>query len=375
MSSAAEKFIAFVNQSPSPFHAVSQVRSRLESAGFKAISERDAFTIKQNGKYFFTRNQSSIVAFAVGGAYKPGNGFSVIGAHTDSPCLKVKPRSKKESSGYLKVGVELYGGGIWHSWFDRDLGVAGRVIVKGEDGNPSQKLVKINKPILRIPTLAIHLDRNVNAEGFKFNTESHLEPVLALSAKMLNGEEKEEKKEDKKDAAAASNIKHHPAFLNLLADEIGVQSADIGDFELCLFDTQPSAIGGLNNEFIFSPRIDNLMSSFCAIEALANSLDSLSSDPNIRVVALFDNEEVGSVSAYGAGSNLLSSTLARLSRAKVVDLTEAFSTSEFEEAMQKSLLISADCAHALHPNYAEKHEMNHRPMMNQGVVVKMNANQ
>ncbi|KAJ3098916.1 ATP-binding cassette sub- B member 6, mitochondrial [Phlyctochytrium planicorne] len=396
-SPAAKAFIEFVNASPSPFHAVAEVRKRLEKAGFVLISERDAFKVKRGGKYFFTRNQSSIVAFAVGGAYAKGNGISIVGAHTDSPCLKVKPKSKKETAGYAKVGVETYGGGLWHTWFDRDLSIAGRVVLRSGDGGLQHKLVRIERPILRIPTLAIHLDRNVNSEGFKFNTETQLTPMLASAAKILNGEKKDDEK-------------HHSAFLKSLADEMQVQADTIGDFELCLYDTQPSTIGGLENEFIFSPRIDNLMSSFTAITALINSVstaavDTLKTDTTIRLVTLFDNEEVGSESAYGAGSNLLPATLKRLAEAEVEDAlvsdassifvpssptsitssmrswefvdmnTNTSSQSAFERAMQKSFLISADMAHAIHPNYSEKHEENHRPAMNKGVVIKQNANQ
>ncbi|KAJ3207823.1 hypothetical protein HDU67_007197 [Dinochytrium kinnereticum] len=407
---AAKAFLEFVNASPSPFHAVAEVRKRLETSGFVSISEREVFKLKRGGKYFFTRNQSSIVAFAVGGEYKRGNGVAVVGAHTDSPCLKVKPRSRKETAGYAKVGVETYGGGLWHTWFDRDLSVAGRVVVRNGDGALSHRLVKIDQPILRIPTLAIHLDRNVNSEGFKFNAETQLTPMLASAAKILNGDGK---KDDEK---------HHPAFLKSLADQLSIQAQEIGDFELCLYDTQPSTIGGLENEFIFSPRIDNLMSSFCAVTALINSVAptnaSLASDSIIRIVTLFDNEEVGSVSAYGAGSNLLQATLKRLSDAEVSEdgLAEppvtsssspsstrswvlvdrdshlgsdsmdfsisppslmSFSSrqSAFERAMQRSFLISADMAHAIHPNYSEKHEENHRPSMNKGIVIKQNANQ
>ncbi|KAI8835120.1 hypothetical protein BC829DRAFT_426299 [Chytridium lagenaria] len=290
-------FLDFVNASPSPFHAVAEVRKRLESSGFVSISERDVFKLNRGGKYFFTRNQSSIVAFAVGGKYERGNGFSVVGAHTDSPCLKVKP-------GYAKVGVETYGGGLWNTC------IAGRVLVRNGDGNISHHLVKIDRPILRIPTLAIHLDRAVNTEGFKYNTETHLTPMLASAAKIRR----------------------------------------IGDFELCLYDTQPSTIGGLENEFIFS---------LALINSVGNN--TLADDPTIRIVTLFDNEEVGSVSAYGAGSNLLPSTLKRLAEAEVVDALAGAGV--------------ADMAHAIHPNYSEKHEENHRPSMNKGVVIKQNANQ
>ncbi|ORZ24941.1 peptidase M18, partial [Lobosporangium transversale] len=364
----AQDFLKFVNQAPSPYHAVEQAALRLRKAGFQEIKERDSWdgVLKRNGKYYFTRNKSALIAFAVGGKYKPGNGFSAIGAHTDSPCLKLKPVSKKEKVGYLQVGVQTYGGGLWHTWFDRDLSVAGNVVVETEDGKLETRLARIDRPILRIPTLAIHLDRSTSADGFKFNNETHLTPMIATPTKPL-----------KPDTDINGDIpiseKHQPILLHLLSKELGVAVDKIKDFELCLYDTQPSAIGGAYNEFIFSARLDNLMMSFCSIEALIKSLKSdksLANDPNIRLVSLFDNEEVGSTSAYGADSNMLPSTFERLS-----SVSYDGSANAYLEALHKSFLISADMAHAVHPNYSEKHEDGHRPHMHKGIVIKVNANQ
>ncbi|KAL0086539.1 peptidase M18 [Phycomyces blakesleeanus] len=360
-------FIEFVNKSPSPFHATHEASVLLKAAGFKEIKERDSWNngvLEQNGKYYFTRNGSSIVAFIVGGKYQPGNGFSMVGAHTDSPCLKIKPVSKKEKSGYLEVGVQLYGGGIWHTWFDRDLSIAGRVLVSHEDGTFKHTLVKIDRPLLRIPTLAIHLDRSTN-DGFQFNKETQLAPVLATATKAaLSGS-------DATDGVEA-DATHHPLLIRILAEEMNVGPDQIRDFELALYDTQASTIGGACNEFIFSPRLDNLEMSFCSIQALIRSKD-VENDTNIRLVALFDNEEIGSQTAHGADSNLLPVTLQRLANTQLMNVSA--SSTAFEEAMHKSLLISADMAHAVHPNYSDKHEENHRPQMHKGTVIKVNANQ
>ncbi|KAJ3038490.1 hypothetical protein HDV00_000587 [Rhizophlyctis rosea] len=370
---SASDFITFVNASPSPFHAVDSARTRLLDAGYEEINERDSWQdlVSPGGKYFFTRNKSSIVAFAVGGKYKSGNGFSMLGAHTDSPCFKVKPRSKKEKFGYLQVGVETYGGGIWATWFDRDLGVAGRVITKRSDGKLDHQLVHINKPILRIPTLAIHLDRTVN-EAFKFNNETQLLPILGLASKTLNAAAKP--KEGEESSTLGVEERHHPLLLKLLAGELGVEVSEIGDFELCLYDTQPSTIGGVHDEFVYSARCDNLVMSYCSLSALIHSTsgNSLSTDPNIRLITLFDNEEIGSVSAYGAESNLLEITVRRLA---ALGAPNKFVDENFAKAMSSSLLISADMAHATHPNYPDKHEDNHRPLINAGLVIKQNANQ
>jgi aspartyl aminopeptidase len=236
--------------------------------------------------------------------------------------------------------------------------------------------VRIHRSLLRIPTLAIHLDRSTG-EGFKFNNETHLTPILATAAKLaLNGDAKPDD-----DELSEAEKKHHPLLIHILADNLHVEPSQIKDFELCLYDTQPSQFSGAFNEFIHSPRLDNLEMSFCSLTALINSTSdpltsNLASDPTIRLVVLFDNEEVGSLTAHGANSNLLPATLARLTATKLGDKGEAkVSKTAFEEALPKSYLVSADMAHAIHPNYPEKYEENHRPKMHGGVVLKINANQ
>ncbi|KAG1038880.1 hypothetical protein G6F46_007712 [Rhizopus delemar] len=355
-------FIHFLNASPSPFHAVHEASVRLENAGFEKINEKQQWHLKKKGKYYFTRNGSSIVAFIVGGQFQVGQGgFSIVGAHTDSPCLKVKPVSKKEQQGYLEVGVQLYGGGIWHTWFDRDLGIAGRVMVEKHDGTFHHSLVHIKKPILRVPTLAIHLDGSVN-DAFKFNKENHLVPILATTAKSVLNQKKRTDEEPSK---------HHPVLMHMLAEKMKIEVNQIHDFELCLFDTQPATLGGAYNEFIYSARLDNLGMTYCALMALIES-DGIQDEKNIRLVSLFDNEEVGSTTAHGANSSLLPSTMERI----VASMKSSVNTKvTFEQAIHKSMLISADMAHAVHPNYADKYEENHRPQMHKGTVIKINANQ
>ncbi|KAI8136712.1 peptidase M18 [Fennellomyces sp. T-0311] len=360
-------FIDFVNKSPSPFHCTHEAALLLKQAGFKEIKEKDNWNgaIERTGKYYFTRNGSSIVAFVVGGKFTPGNGFSIVGAHTDSPCLKVKPVSKKEKSGYLEVGVQLYGGGIWHTWFDRDLSVAGRVMVEDAHGMYRHTLVKVDRPLLRIPTLAIHLDRTAN-DTFTFNKETQLAPILATATKAeLNKIEGGEHIE--------AEDGHHSLLVRVLAEEMGVKPSQIRDFELALYDTQASTIGGVCNEFIFSPRLDNQEMTYCTIRALTQA-KNIENDTNIRVGVCFDNEEIGSTTAHGADSNLLPGTLHRLAVTKLAS-GEVGSPTAFAESMHKSILISADMAHAVHPNYSDKHEENHRPQMHKGTVIKVNANQ
>lgn len=315
----------------------------------------------------------------------------MIGAHTDSPCLRLKPVSRKSNVGFLQVGVETYGGGIWHSWFDRDLSVAGRVLVRTADGNIVQKLVKVERPILRIPTLAIHLDRS---SDFNPNKETELFPIAGLVSAELNKTVADSASvvTDSDDGAStpASTApplqpmteRHHPVLIDIIAKEAGVTADDIADFELVLYDTQKSCLGGLHEEFIFSPRLDNLGMTYCSVMGLIGSVaaaGSLDDESAIRLISCFDHEEIGSLSAQGANSNLLPAILRRLSVVPAAPSassgSQPVSATAFEQTCSTSFLVSADMAHSVHPNYAGKYENNHHPLINKGTVIKVNANQ
>lgn len=348
-----------------------------------------------------TRNASTIVAFAIGSKWKPGNPIAMVGAHTDSPCLRIKPVSKKTGVGFMQVGVETYGGGIWHSWFDRDLSIAGRVLVKDGNGNFVQKLVKVDRPIIRIPTLAIHLDRS---SKFEPNKETELFPIAGMIASELNrtgkapdapkanGSNTNNSTEEDFQPLKELSERHHPYIIELIAEHAGVKVDEVVDFEMLLYDTQKSCLGGLNEEFIYSARLDNLNMTYCSVMGLIDSVSnsSLDDETSIRLITCFDHEEIGSTSAHGANSDLLPAVVRRLSilaggrhgetgsdkswehisSDPEIDLTTAF-----EQSMAVSFLVSADMAHSVHPNYVGKYESNHQPEMNKGTVVKINANQ
>ncbi|KAF3770343.1 aspartyl aminopeptidase-like protein [Cryphonectria parasitica EP155] len=401
---SAHEFIDFLNASPTPYHAVAEAAARLETAGFKGIKERDNWgsELLPGGKYYLTRNASSIVAFAVGKKWAPGNPIGMVGAHTDSPCLRIKPVSKKTNAGFLQVGVETYGGGIWHTWFDRDLSTAGRVLVKDAQGNFVQKLIKVDKPILRIPTLAIHLHRQSN---FDPNKETELFPICGLAEAELNrsGKPPADAKKDGDESAEAEGEdaefqplkamtqRHHPYLLDVIAQHAGVDADAIVDFELVLYDTQKSCLGGLNDEFIFSPRLDNLGMTYCSVMGLIASVQdekSLDDESSIRLIACFDHEEIGSLTAQGANSNMLPAVLRRLSVLPAGRFHEAPASEKsyehvhsddiataFEQTLSTSFFVSADMAHSVNPNYQQKYESNHQPEMNKGIVIKINANQ
>lgn len=329
----------FLTQSPTPFHATQNLASALTAAGFTELDERAVWQLEPAGQYFVRRNDSSIIAFRLGQRPLTEQGLRVIGAHTDSPCLKVKPQPEINSQGYWQLGVEVYGGVLLLPWFDRDLSLAGRVTFS-QDGQLHSRLIDFKTPIAVIPSLAIHLNREAN-KGWEVNAQKELPPVLT----QLNT--KEEK--DFRVLLAAQLQREH-----------GLQDAQILDYELSFYDTQAPAHIGLEQEFIASARLDNLLSCFVGLQALLAADQQYAS-----VLVCTDHEEVGSSSACGADGPFLEQILRRLLPQE----------EDFSRCIQRSMLVSADNAHGIHPNYADKHDSNHGPLLNQGPVIKVNSNQ
>ncbi|MCP4325211.1 MAG: M18 family aminopeptidase [Psychromonas sp.] len=337
----AQDLISFIDNSPVSYFAVENIINTLQSEGYQPLDEGDKWQLQAGQKYYIQRNNSALLAFQVGSEKPWQTGFNLAGAHTDSPYLKLKNESLTKSAGCLKVSIETYGGAINSTWLDRDLSLAGRIALKTEQGITT-KLVDFKDAIGSIPNLAIHLNREANT-GFEYNKQTHL-PVI-LHASDIEIDEKTYLKE-------------------LVATQAGVQANDILEMDLYFYDTQKGALIGLDKDIIATGRLDNLAMCHCIYKSLLS--DSAPKQTNIA--AFFDNEEIGSKTLMGADSNFLNSALERICFALSGDQEDCL------RAKHKSFLISADGAHALHPNYTDKHDKAYAPLLNKGPVIKLSAN-
>lgn len=359
----AEEFVSYLNESATAYHAVCTSRKELLEAGFVQIKETDPWIIAAGGKYFFTRNATALIAFTVGSQYEATNGFTIVGAHTDSPCFRIKATPCSSKADALVLNTQPYGGGLWHTWFDRDLGLAGRVITQNKSGEMFSKLLKIDHPVARIPNLAIHLQTPEERASFAINLHEHCKAILTMDPA------------DVAETVPANGF--HPCLMHLINEHLDLAEGEtVVDMELQLIDTQPSAIGGAKDEFIFSGRLDNLCSSFQSVRALIDASTEAAGNSasdlhkNIQMVMLFDHEEVGSCSSQGAGSSMFMDTIRRIHNNFAPESSETLL-----QAFRRSLVISIDMAHAHHPNYPAKHDPAMAPKINRGLVIKHNANQ
>ena len=331
----------FLDNSPTPYHAVQQTISTLQAQGFNELHEKNHWNLSEEGQYYVVR-EGSVIAFRTAGSDLREKGFRLVGAHTDSPCLKVKPNAYKEFQNYRNLNVETYGGVLLMTWFDRDLSIAGRVSGLSSKGTVVTELVDFKRPVALVPNLCIHLNRTAN-DGHSINKQEHTSPLFL----QFNDEEGDFD------------------FKKLLLKQVHQQKAEstlrqILEYDLCLYDTQKAGLVGLNNEFIASARLDNLLSCYCALQAFINS------SPNQPALIVFnDHEEVGSQSTSGAAGPFLEAVLRRLYP----------EVQDFERMIHQSFLMSADNAHAIHPNYQGKHDLQHGPTINKGPAIKINDNQ
>lgn len=335
----SDVLLDFLDASVTPYHAVAEISARLDEYGYQALNETDAWQLSAAGKYYVVRDNASIIAFIVGSAPVAEAGYRIVGAHTDSPCLRVKPNPVLNRSGCSQLAVEPYGGVLLHTWFDRDLSLAGKVSYECSDGRIETQLINMSDAVAIIPSLAIHLNRDANNNN-SVNPQLHL-PVVLGGVDVLRDQ--------------AALYEWLLGFVN--ADE--VLASQILDFDLRFYPSQSAALIGEDKSLIASARLDNLLSCYIGLEALKSAGGVATS-----VLVCTDHEEVGSTSYSGAQGPFLSQVLQRI----------AGSSLHYQQALANSVLISADNAHAVHPNYADKHDGNHAPMINAGPVLKLNAN-
>ncbi len=340
----AENLIDFCYSSPTAFHAVESVKKILTKKKFVELQEGEKWKLQSGKGYFFSRNDSALIAFVIGNKNVEENGFRIVGAHTDSPCFRIKPAPEMVAEGkYLKLNTEVYGGPILSTWMDRPLAIAGRVMLKGKSAlAPKVKLVNINKPICIIPNIAIHMNREANS-GYAFNQQTDMLPFLG---------------------AINENLQAKGYLIKLLASELKIGVDEILDFDLFLYEHEKGAIIGAADGLISCSRIDDLE----AVHAGILALSELKKPKQTCVMACFDNEEVGSTTRQGADSNILAGTIER-----IVEI-QGGNKESFFRACANSFIVSADGAHALHPNLGTKCDPTNRPLINGGPVIKVSAN-
>ncbi|ERK54135.1 M18 family aminopeptidase [Leptotrichia wadei] len=345
VKSFAREVIEFIDESPSTYHVVKNCSDILDENGFERIMPREKWEIKKGGKYFLKKSSSTIIAFTVGEDFDVKNGFKIFGAHTDSPCFRIKPNPEIITENVVRLNTEVYGGPILSTWFDRPLSIAGRVIVKGENSFfPRTVKIKIDEPLLTIPNLAIHQNREVN-NGVKIDKQNDVLPVISLINK---------------------NFEREGYLERIILEKTGIKKEDIIDFDLYLYATEKGCLLGANEEFMSSPKIDNLASVYTGLIGL---LEAEENQDRINIFVAFDNEEIGSATKQGADSNYLLNTLERIS------LALGLSRGDFLQMLESSYILSADAAHAAHPAHLGKTDPTNCGKINEGISIKISAKQ
>lgn len=342
-----KRLLSFLDASPVNFWAVKNIAAELEQNGFRRLNPQEPLgKVEAGDKFYVTKNDSSIYAFHIGKQSLADAGFHMICAHCDSPTFRIKPNAEMDcEGGIVKLNTEVYGGPIMSTWFDRPLTLAGRVIVKGEDAmHPQTLLLHIQRPLLQISNLAIHFNRQVN-DGVKLSRQKDVLPILGI----INDE-----------------LEKGNLLMNVITDELHIQKEEILDFDLYLADATPACTFGAHDEFISSGRLDDLSMCWAGVEAM---IGTVSESDTTRVLAIFDNEETGSQTKQGAGSPFLSYMLKRIA------LAQSGTEEAFYQAVERAFMVSADNAHAWHPNYSEKYDPTNHPMLGGGPVIKFNAAQ
>lgn len=341
----AQHLLDFIDNSPSPWHAVASIEAAIRDLQFVRLDETDKWQLQAGGRYYVVRDDSSIVLFVLGRKTPAEAGFKIVGAHTDSPGFRIKPAAATVVDGLARLGVEIYGGPILATFTDRDLSLAGRISYLDEQAQLAHKLVRFEQPLLRLPNLAIHMNRGVNEDGLKLHKQNELPLLFA----QLTGEQLPQ-----------------PYFLSLLEQATGIEATKILSWDLAVYDTQQGAFWGANQEFYADSQIDNLASCHAGLQALLDDAVLGQTDSTL-VCAFFDHEEIGSESHIGAGGSFLTDILQRIGMAVSSDREET------ARALAQSFLVSVDMAHAYQPNFPQAYDADHKVFVNQGPVIKSNA--
>jgi aspartyl aminopeptidase len=351
-----QELLDFINKGKTAFQSAYEIKSILDKQGYSEIKEEDNWDLKKGGKHYILKSDSAVIAFEIGTGEIEKDGFRLIGAHTDSPGFRIKPNPEMLVEGqYLKLNTEVYGGPILSTWFDRPLSIAGRVTLKGENAfKPKVKLIDVNKPILIIPNLAIHMNRDIN-EGYSYNKQKDTLPLLT----MYNNDYSENESLN----IVVNKFEKDGYILKLIAETLKVDYKDILDFDLFLYEYAEGMLIGAQDEFISCGRLDDLWMVFAGLKALINSNEI----KGTKVLVALDNEEIGSLTSQGANSSILENILERIT------LGLKKEREDFKRALSNSIMISADLAHAMHPNYAEKCDPTSKPMLGKGPVLKIAA--
>lgn len=342
----AQDLLDFIDASPSPWHAAANMEQRLKAFDFQRLTEHEPWTLARGGRYYVVRDDSSLVIFVVGIKPLVETGFKILGAHTDSPGLRVKPTPSLHNDSLIRLAVEIYGGPILATFTDRDLSLAGRIAYENPDGSIAGCLLKVDAPLLRLPNLAIHMNRAVNEDGLKLHKQNELSAIISSTVEQTLPTD---------------------YFQTLLQQYSGIASERILSWELNLYDTQSGAFWGAEQEFYANSQLDNLASCHAGLTALLH--DTTLSSETTLVCAFFDHEEIGSETAKGAAGSFLADVLQRISAAIDND------TDAYHRTLANSFMISADMAHAYQPNFPAAYEPNHKILMNHGPVIKSNVNQ
>ncbi|MCR4740339.1 MAG: M18 family aminopeptidase [Lachnospiraceae bacterium] len=364
----SDRLIEFTDKAVSPFHAVEETVKELKEAGFNELDPGESWALKKGGKYYVSHHGSTLFAFTLGTKDPLKDDLRIATAHTDFPCLRIKTSPDINSSGYASVNTEIYGGAILNTWLDRPLSVSGRIALKSDDiRHPEMKLIDLKRPVLTIPNVAIHINRDVN-KGFELDQQKDMLPMAGILPSFL-------KKDAKKDDCSGEKKltdEDRDYFINFIAKEAGVNKEDILSFELCVYNCEKGCYVGVANDFISAPRLDNMTSVFADLTGITEGKRAT----GINVMAIFDHEEIGSRTKQGAGSMVLSNLILKIYSSLTAGKKTGPAGEElFLNKLSDALLLSVDVGHAYHPYMGDKYDPVNKSLLNSGVVIKETAEQ